>query len=99
MTHSDLDKSLEVIHKPEIKRFEINLGDSLAFLEYDIRNDNMIFLHTETPPPWEGKGVGSRLAVVGLEYAREHLYRVIPVCPFIEAYIARHPEYKPILRK
>lgn len=99
MTDSDKDHPLNVIHNSSAKRFEIPLGESRAFLEYAIRNDDMIFLHTETPPQYEGRGIGSRLARAGLEFAKEHFYRVVPLCPFIEAYIVRHPEYKPLVRK
>jgi uncharacterized protein len=90
---------LQVIHNPAASRFEIQLEDSLAYLEYQISNDDMIFLHTETPPQHEGKGIGSSLARAGLEYAREHLFRVIPLCSFVDAYIIRHPEYQPLVRK
>ena len=99
MTGSDPNLPLDVIHNPSTNRFEIPIGESLAFLEYAIKNDDMIFLHTETPPQYEGRGIGSRLARAGLEFAKENLYRVVPLCPFIEAYIVRHPEYKPLVRK
>ena len=99
VNNSENKSRLDIIHNPATNRFEIQLGDGLAFLEYQIRNDNMIFIHTETPPQYEGKGFGGRLARAGLEFAKEHFYRVVPLCPFVEAYIARHPEYKMLVRK
>lgn len=99
MTNSETGSPQDVIHNSALKRFEILLGEDMAYLEYEIRNDDMIFLHTETPPKYEGRGIGGRLARAGLEYANEQFYRVVPVCPFIEAYIDRHPEYKPLVRK
>jgi hypothetical protein len=89
----------QVVHDPAANRFEIQLGDSLAYLEYQISNDDMIFLHTETPPQHEGKDVGGSLARAGLEYAKQHLYRVIPLCSFVDRYITRHPEYQVLVRK
>lgn len=53
--------------------------------------------HTIVPEEMEGKGIGSALVKHALEYARhEHLY-VKPTCPFIRAYIDRHPEYKDLV--
>jgi predicted GNAT family acetyltransferase len=40
--------------------------------------------------------VGSALAKHVLDYARENKLRVMPLCPFIKAYIDRHPEYADI---
>jgi predicted GNAT family acetyltransferase len=95
----DNKSSLEVVHNSAANRFEIQLEDSIAYLDYQVRNDDMIFLHTETPPQHEGKGIGSRLVRTGLEYAKNHFYRVIPLCSFTAAYISRHPEYQPLVRK
>ena len=41
-----------------------------------------------------GGGIASQLTHRALEYAREHGYRVMPSCPFVAAYIERHPEYR-----
>ena len=38
-------------------------------------------------------GVASHLAQVALDDARAQGLRVIPRCPFVADYIARHPEY------
>ena len=90
---------LLVSHNPSSNRFEIDLGDSVAILEYEIRDNEILFLHTETPPKHEGKGIGSRLARAGLDYARDYHYRVVPLCSFIAVYISRHPEYQSLLAK
>ncbi len=46
----------------------------------------------------EGSGVGESLARTGLEWARERELRVVPVCPFVAAYVRRHPEYEALTR-
>lgn len=89
----------DVFHNVNANRFEIQLDDSVAFLEYNISNDDMFFLHTETPLQHEGKGIASRLVRAGLDYAKQHFYRVVPICSFTASYIARHPEYQPLVRK
>jgi len=73
VNNPDDTSPLDVIHNPAMNRFEIQLEDSVAFLDYQIHNDDMIFLHTETPPQHEGIGIGSRLVCAGLDYAKDHL--------------------------
>ncbi len=86
----------EVIHNPAQNRFEVHLGDELAMAEYMQNKNNIIFTHTEVPPAFEGQGVGNQLAKFALDYAKAQGYKVQPLCPFIKAYVLRHPEYKAI---
>lgn len=93
------DQSLEVINNPEKKRFEIKVGDHLAKAEYILTKTRIIFTHTEVPPALEGQGIGARLARFGLDYARQNQLQVMPLCPYIAAYIRKHPEYQDLLMK
>lgn len=80
-------------------RFEVRLGDETAFAEYVIHNGSMVLPHTVVPDAFSGKGVASRLAVTALGYAREHGLTVKPSCPFMAAYIAKHPEWQDLVHK
>ena len=51
------------------------------------------FHHTEVPEAMQGKGVGDELVRRALDDVRERGLEVIPTCPFVAAYIRRHPEY------
>ncbi|MBC7166573.1 GNAT family N-acetyltransferase [Phenylobacterium sp.] len=84
---------LEVINNSEAGRFEVRLGGDVAFAEYRLLKTGILFPHTEVPPAFEGKGVGSKLVRTALDYAREHGQAVMPVCPFFASYIRRHEEY------
>lgn len=92
----DVDQ-LEVKHNPEDKRFEIRVGRQVAFVEYLQAGNNIVFAHTEVPPQLEGQGIGNKLAKFVLDYGVEKGYEIQPLCPFIAAYVKRHPEYKPHL--
>ena len=87
---------LEVRQNAEAQRFEIDLGDDTAFVEYKIAGQNILLTHTEVPEAYEGRGIGSHLARHVLDYARTEGYRVQALCPFIAAYVERHPEYQSI---
>ncbi|MEM8964969.1 MAG: GNAT family N-acetyltransferase [Bacteroidota bacterium] len=86
-----------VVHQPEKKRFAIPLNDETAVLEYIPAKKFIVFTHTEVPVSHEGKGLASRLAKTGLEYAKETNQPVMPLCPYVAMYIRRHPEYKSLV--
>ncbi len=83
-----------ISNNPEERRYEAWLDDRLAGkAEYRMVGDRVIFFHTEIDPAFEGRGVGSRLARGALDDVRARGLRVTPKCPFIAAWIARHPDY------
>ncbi|MFD0261668.1 GNAT family N-acetyltransferase [Kitasatospora indigofera] len=75
-------------------RFEAWVGDTLAgFAEY-IRNDRLVvYPHTVVEPAFEGRGIGGSLARAALDDARARGLPVLATCPFIKAWMLRHPEY------
>lgn len=85
---------MTVTDHPERERYEIDVDGALAgFAEYRGRGDTRTFTHTEVDERFEGQGVGSRLIADALDDARAKGLHVIPMCPFVRAYIGRHPEY------
>jgi predicted GNAT family acetyltransferase len=52
----------------------------------------LTLVHTEIDPAYRGKGVGSRLVAGALEDIRRRGLSVVPTCPYVRAYIRRHPE-------
>ncbi|GIK65543.1 MAG: N-acetyltransferase [Chloroflexota bacterium] len=87
---------MEVVNDQQAKRFEVKLDDDVAIVEYQLTGSIITFTHTEVPPTYEGYGIAGKMAKVALEYAKEHNLKVLPLCPYIKAYILRHPEYKSI---
>jgi predicted GNAT family acetyltransferase len=85
---------IEIIENPAEQRYEARLDGELAgFAQYRDAPGRRIFTHTEVDDAFEGRGVGSRLAAAALDDARGRGLRVVPRCPFIAAYIERHPDY------
>ncbi|HEX2802407.1 MAG TPA: GNAT family N-acetyltransferase [Sphingomicrobium sp.] len=83
---------------PERKRFEIDLGDgSFAFAEYTLPEGKIMFTHTEVPSAHEGQGFGTMLIRAALASAREQGLKVIPICPFFAAYMAKHADVQDLL--
>jgi hypothetical protein len=75
-------------------RYEAVLdGVPAGFVEYSILSQAIMLTHTEVLPNFEGKGVGGFLARESLAAVRGTGKRVIPACPFIAAYLRKHPEF------
>ena len=83
----------EVVHEPEESRFAVHAAGHTAVLEYQRVGERVVMPHTVVPGPLEGRGIASRLARAALEWAGQENLRVVPLCPFVRAYIQRHPEY------
>jgi uncharacterized protein len=83
---------------PESHRFELLAGGEVAaYAEYNVLKNALLFTHTEVQPQHEGKGFGSRLAKFALDEVRGRGLHAIPACPFIAAYIRKHPEYRDLV--
>ncbi len=82
----------EVVDAADHSRYEAHVDGELAGVaEYKDRRDQRIFLHTTVT--LEGRGVGGALARGALDDVRARGMRAVPKCPFIAAWIRRHPDY------
>ncbi len=90
---------VHVTHNEALNRYEARIGDELAgFAEYQLTDQLVVFTHTEVDPAFEGKGVGGALARFALDDVRAQGSRkVLPLCPFIKAWIGKHPDYVPLV--
>lgn len=88
------------LNNKELKRYELHVGDKLALAEYIINNEGVVYMtHTETPVELEGQGVASELIKKSLIDIKEQGRKVFPLCPFVIAYIKKHPEWNEIVKK
>lgn len=96
---------MDISDKPELiihhniaqQRIETTVEGMLSKIDYQLDGDRIYYYHTEVPPELEGQGIASSMAKFALEYAREQGLGVVPLCPFVEAYIRRYPQYKPLV--
>ena len=73
-------------------RFEVLVNGGLAVLDYRIAGSTIFLLHVEVPASEQGRGIASRLSKAALEFSRDRGLKVVPRCPFVAAYMRRHPE-------
>lgn len=75
-------------------QYEFNIDGFIAKIEY-IRTGNKIYLtHTEVPGELEGQGIASDLVKKVLADIQQKELKVVPLCPFVDKYIKRHPEWE-----
>ena len=79
-------------------RFELDADGHTALAYYSMVPGVITFTHTEVPQELSGRGVGSRLVRGALEQVRAQGLKVVPKCPFVSAYMGKHPEFNDLLR-
>jgi uncharacterized protein len=87
----------KVRDNPVESRFELHVGSHLAAAYYRKTPGVITFVHTEVPKALAGQGIGSQLVRGALEAVRNEGLRVVPQCPFVAAYIKKHPEFNDLL--
>ena len=80
-----------------LHRLELEIGESIAFIDYKLTGDRLYLIHTEVPPELEGKGAGSAIVQKALQYAKDNNYKIVPICPFVQSYLKRHKEWNTIV--
>ena len=88
-------RALEIQRTPA--RFEVRVGDEIAFLTFRVTGSAMSIRHTEVPAALRGKGLGEALARAALDDARARGMAVKPYCPFVARYIESRPEYRALV--
>lgn len=84
---------LVVRDDPQELRYEaIRDGRLVGVIRYRIEPGVVVLVHTEVDEAVEGTGVGSQLVRGALADLRARGLRVVPLCPFVAAYMRRHPE-------
>lgn len=87
-----MTSELVVRDHAEASRFEAIIGGQVAFLQYERRPDAFVFLHTEVPESLRGRGIASLLAKAALQSARAEGLPIVVRCPFVRAYLRKHPD-------
>jgi uncharacterized protein len=88
----------DIVNNRALHRFELTVDGHLAATYYKISDGVITFIHTEVPPELGGRGIGSQLIKGALDQVRSEGLKVIAQCPFVKAYIDKHPDYADLLK-
>lgn len=90
---------IPLVKNDERKRFEINIDGHYAFINFGESENEIALVHTEADPALAGKGAAAAVVKKTLEYIENSDKTLMPYCPYVFAYIKRHPEWKRIVNK
>ena len=91
---------LVVADNAEQRRYEARRGSEVVgFMTYRLDPERMTLIHTEVDSALEGQGIGSRLVAGALDDIRRRGLTIVAICPFVRAYLRRHPEYADLVAR
>ncbi|WP_416062156.1 GNAT family N-acetyltransferase [Rhodococcus indonesiensis] len=90
------EPSVVAVHNPQQQRYELRDGDNVVgYTQYHSDGDvQLVFDHTEVDNAYSGRGLSSTLVRFALDDVRARGKRVVAICPFVDGFIDKHPEYK-----
>ncbi|MEO8242556.1 MAG: GNAT family N-acetyltransferase [bacterium] len=75
-------------------RYVIRQNGEEAELTYSITTPTLVIAdHTEVPDSFRGTGAGLALVTRLVADARAEGFKIMPLCPFVNAQRKRHPEW------
>lgn len=97
---SDIETTIS--HDSDRHRFELSVGeDRVGLLDYEVAVDAggevWDLTHTVVRPDMRGRGLASDLVAAVLAAAARTGVRVRPVCPYVVAWLSRHPEHTSVV--
>ena len=82
-----------VVDNPQASRYKLWLGTTRAgLIQYRARPGTILLVHTQIDPAFAGQGLGERLVAGALADLRARGLKLVPLCPFVRAYLRRHPD-------
>jgi predicted GNAT family acetyltransferase len=90
--------STVVTHNADRERYEITVDGTLAgFTEAHPRGSVLLFSHTQIEHEFEGHGLATQLIQGALDDVRARGLRIRVTCPFVLAFLDKHPDYADLL--
>lgn len=59
--------------------------------------DKFIIDHTNVDSAFNGKGVGKKLVLEAVNFARENKLKILPLCPFAKSVFDKNPDLHDVL--
>ena len=89
--------ALEVVKNDDTNRFELTVDGIVAFIDFKQKDQLIKLIHTEVPEELGGRGVAAALVEKTLVFLEENKFTLYPYCPYVYAFIKKHPEWKRVV--
>lgn len=90
-------ENIPLVKNESKKRFELEINGHFAFIDYKETAQRISLIHTESEPELAGTGAAAAVVEKTLHYIEESGKKLLPFCPYVFAYIRKHPEWKRIV--
>ena len=84
---------VDVTRNAERHQYEATVEGHTSVLTYREAAGHVTLIHTEVAPELRGRRIADALARAALDDIRRRGLQVRPLCPFVQAFMKRHPEY------
>lgn len=75
-------------------------GQRVANMTFSKAGGNILIIdHTDVSDALRGKNAGKQMVAAAVEHAREHQYKIIPLCPFAKSVFEKVKEYQDVLNQ
>jgi len=88
---SDAERHDRVVDETRNNRFVLE-PDNGAELQYRLKGNRFLLVHTEVPEALRGRGIGDRLVRTAVERAAAEAMSVVPLCPYARRWLEAHPD-------
>jgi uncharacterized protein len=86
--------------KPSGGRYSMEVEANVAEMTFSRVSPTLIIIdHTEVADGLRGTGAGQRLALNAVEDARANGWKIMPLCPFMNAQTQRHSEWADVIKR
>lgn len=89
--------NLPIIKNEEKSRFELDVDGHIAFIDYKETSSTIALIHTEAPSELAGSGAAAAIVEKTLQHIKDAGKTVSPYCPYVFAFIKKHPEWKELV--
>lgn len=90
--------SFAVLHNATLDRFEVTVEGHLCVIDYQQGDGVVRLTHVGVPRPVGNRGIAAALTQAALDWARAEGLRVVPLCPYVIAWLRRHRDYRSLIQ-
>ncbi|HEY0668832.1 MAG TPA: GNAT family N-acetyltransferase [Sphingobacteriaceae bacterium] len=90
-------EEIELIDNKAQHNFELWVEGKRSFIDYKKKGDRVYLIHTQVPEELEGRGIAAALVEKTLIYLEKNKLRLVPLCPYTQSFLKRHPEWNRLI--
>ncbi len=92
-------QGIDLIHNEPKHNFELWIDGMRSFIDYNIKDDTVLLLHTEVPKEQEGRGIAAALVEKTFVHLEQRNQKIAPICQYVKSFLQRHPEWEKLVAK